>query len=105
MPLTYLGLPLGTTRPVVQDYLLLASKVERRTMGITPFLSYAGRMISHHYPLSIFVLLRYLSPSLTKLMSAASTVYVTEVIIIRKVVTWLHGLSLPCKEGWRSEYN
>jgi mannosylglycoprotein endo-beta-mannosidase len=44
MPFTYLGLPLGTTRPSVQDYLPLVSRIERRLMGITPLLSYAGRL-------------------------------------------------------------
>jgi hypothetical protein len=44
MPFTYLGLPLGTTRPSVQDYLPLVSRIERRLMGITLLLSYAGRL-------------------------------------------------------------
>jgi hypothetical protein len=44
IPFTYLGLPLGTTRPSVQDDLPLVSRIERRLMGITPLLSYAGRL-------------------------------------------------------------
>jgi hypothetical protein len=45
MPFTFLGLPLGMTRPLVQDYLPLVCTVERRMIGITPFLSYAGRLV------------------------------------------------------------
>jgi hypothetical protein len=44
MPFTYLGLPLGTTKPVIQDYMPLLSRVEKRLMGITSFASYAGRL-------------------------------------------------------------
>lgn len=45
MPFTYLGLPLGTTRPGVQDFSPLVSKVERRLNGVSRFLSYQGRLI------------------------------------------------------------
>jgi hypothetical protein len=45
MPFTYLGLPLGTTRPSVQDFLPLISRIERRLMGLNTFLSYAGRLV------------------------------------------------------------
>jgi hypothetical protein len=44
MPFTYLGLPLGTTKPVIQDYMPLLSRVEKRLMGITSFASYVGRL-------------------------------------------------------------
>jgi hypothetical protein len=42
MPFTYLGLPLGTTKPVIQDYMPLLSRVEKGLMGISSFASYAG---------------------------------------------------------------
>jgi hypothetical protein len=45
MPFTYLGLPLGTTRPSVQDFLPLISRIERRLMGLNTFLSYVGRFV------------------------------------------------------------
>jgi hypothetical protein len=35
MPLTYLGLPLGTTRPSVDDFLPLLNIIEKRMMGIS----------------------------------------------------------------------
>jgi hypothetical protein len=44
MCFTYLGLPLGTTKPVIQEYLPLLSRIEKRLMGISPFTSYSGRL-------------------------------------------------------------
>jgi hypothetical protein len=44
MPFTYLGLPLGTTKPSVEDFLPLVSKCERRLANISIFLSQAGRL-------------------------------------------------------------
>lgn len=40
MPFTYLGLPLRTTRPTVEEYLPLVSRVERRMIGLNKLLSY-----------------------------------------------------------------
>lgn len=40
-----LGLPLGTTRPAVNDFLPLVCRIERRLAGITSLLSYHGRLI------------------------------------------------------------
>ena len=45
MPFTYLGLPLGTTRPTVQEFSPLLTKMERRLSGVSKFLSYQGRLI------------------------------------------------------------
>lgn len=45
MPFTYLGLPLGTTRPTIQEYLPLMNRIERMMMGINRLLSYTGRLI------------------------------------------------------------
>jgi hypothetical protein len=44
MPFTYLGLPLGTTKPQVADFLPLISKCERRLLSTSKFLSQAGRL-------------------------------------------------------------
>jgi hypothetical protein len=41
-PFTYLGMPLGTSRPKVDDFLPLISKCERRLSFVSPFLSLAG---------------------------------------------------------------
>jgi hypothetical protein len=42
MPLTYLGLLLGTTKPMVQDFLPVLSRIEKRIMGIASFTLYSG---------------------------------------------------------------
>jgi hypothetical protein len=44
MPFTYLGLPLGTTKPKVIDFLPLITKCERRLACTSMFLSQAGRL-------------------------------------------------------------
>jgi len=43
-PFTYLGLPLGLTKPQVKDYAPLICRVERRLSTSAQFLSYAGRL-------------------------------------------------------------
>ena len=45
MPFTYLGLPLGTTRPTMQEFSPLLTKMERKLSGVSKFLSYQGRLI------------------------------------------------------------
>jgi hypothetical protein len=42
-PFTYLGLPMGTTKPKVEDFSPLVSKVERRISTTVSWLSMAGR--------------------------------------------------------------
>ena len=43
-PFTYLGLPLGLSKPVIQDFLPLMNKCERRLGSVTAFLTQAGRL-------------------------------------------------------------
>lgn len=43
-PFTCLGLPLGITKPRVQDHLPLVNKCERRLASVSTFLSQAGRL-------------------------------------------------------------
>jgi hypothetical protein len=45
MPFTYLGLPLGTTKPSLQEFSHLLNRIERRLLGVSKFLSYHGRLI------------------------------------------------------------
>lgn len=45
MPFTYLGLPLGTTKPTIQEYSPLLNRIEKRLSGVSKFLSYHGRLI------------------------------------------------------------
>jgi hypothetical protein len=44
LPFTYLGLPLGTTKPTIQDMSPLVSLVERRMNASARFLNYGGRL-------------------------------------------------------------
>lgn len=45
MPFTYLGVPLGTTRPSVQEFVPILTRMEKRLMGISKLLTYAGCLI------------------------------------------------------------
>jgi hypothetical protein len=44
MPFSYLGLPLGTTKPSLLELTPLLSQIERRLSGISKFLSYNRRL-------------------------------------------------------------
>jgi len=44
LPFTYLGLPLGTTKPRVVDFMPLVNKCERRLGGVSSMLNQAGRL-------------------------------------------------------------
>jgi hypothetical protein len=58
LPFTYLGLPLGTTKPTVHDISPLVGLVDRRLNASARFLGYGGRLefvksvLSHSLPLS-----------------------------------------------------
>ena len=45
MPFTYLGLPMGTTRPTIRDMSPLTDRVERRLSATSAFLSYGDRLV------------------------------------------------------------
>ena len=45
MPFTYLGLPLGTIKPSLQEFSPLLTRIEKRLSGTSKFLSYNGRLI------------------------------------------------------------
>lgn len=42
MPFTYLGLPLGTTKPKFEQFAPLLDRVERKLTACSTFLSYSG---------------------------------------------------------------
>ena len=44
LPFTYLGLPLGITKPRVEDFLPMVTKCEKRLQATSIFLSQAGRL-------------------------------------------------------------
>jgi hypothetical protein len=52
MPFTYLGLPMGTTKPRMEDLTPLMDRVERRLNACSNFLSYSGRLEMLNFVLS-----------------------------------------------------
>ena len=44
MPFTYLGLPMGTTKPKIDDFTPMMDRVERRLSACSTWLSYSGRL-------------------------------------------------------------
>lgn len=44
LPFTYLGLPLGTTKPKIEEFAPLIDRVERRLTACSSFLSYSGHV-------------------------------------------------------------
>jgi hypothetical protein len=44
MPFTYLGLPLGTTKPTVQELMPLVDRTERKVSASFMLMSYSGRV-------------------------------------------------------------
>jgi hypothetical protein len=45
LPFTYLGLPLGITKPTLEYFLPMVNRVERRLCGIADFLDYGGKLL------------------------------------------------------------
>ena len=45
MLFSYLGLPLGTTKPTLQDFSPMMTRIENRLSVVSNFLSYHGRLI------------------------------------------------------------
>jgi hypothetical protein len=41
---TYLGIPLGITKPSIEHFLPMVTRVERRLCGIADFLNYGGKL-------------------------------------------------------------
>ena len=44
LPFTYLGLPMGTTKPKIEDLSPIMNRVERRLSACSTWLSYSGRL-------------------------------------------------------------
>lgn len=44
-PFTYLGLPLGITKPSLEFFIPIVQRVERRLCGIADFLDYGGKLL------------------------------------------------------------
>jgi hypothetical protein len=44
-PFTYLGLPLGLTKPTLENFMPMVVRVEKRLCGIADFLDYGGKLL------------------------------------------------------------
>jgi hypothetical protein len=44
LPFTYLGLPLGTSKPRIEEFIPLIDRVQRKLFACSMFLSYLGRV-------------------------------------------------------------
>jgi hypothetical protein len=45
LPFTYLGLPMGTTKPRIEHFINITERIDRRLSGIASLLSYDGRLL------------------------------------------------------------
>ena len=59
-PFTYLGLPLGLTKPKVDDFLPLVTRCERRLVSTSLFLTQAGKLQMANAVCSAHLLYEYL---------------------------------------------
>jgi hypothetical protein len=81
-PFTYLGLPMGTIKPKVEDHTPLANKIERRITVMANWLSMAGRA--------------------TLVDSAASSIPIYTMCSLKMHVTTLNSIDRARKHGlWR----
>jgi hypothetical protein len=81
-PFTYLGLPMGTTKPRVEDFSPLVSKVERRIYATVSWLSMAGRA--------------------TLVDSAVSTIPIYTLCSVKMHITNINSINRARKHGlWR----
>jgi hypothetical protein len=98
MPFTYLGLPLGSTKPKIIDFLPLVKKVERRLVSTACFLSQVGRLEMVNSVLSSSLVYHYYSLKLHKGV-------IKQIDKYRKHCLW-RGSDLnaekPCKAAWSS---
>ena len=59
LPFTYLGLPLGTTKPRIDDCMPLMDRTDRRLTPISSFLTQAGRLQLVNFVLSSLPIYTY----------------------------------------------
>jgi hypothetical protein len=84
-PFTYLGLPMGTTKPKVEDFSPLVNKVERRISATVSWLSMAGRA--------------------TMVDSAVSSIPIYAMCSVRMHVTNINSINRARKHDlWRGLY-
>jgi hypothetical protein len=82
LPFIYLGLPLGTTRPSVNDLMPLVSKLDKRLSGISSLMTYTGRL----------TLLNSVINSLPMFAMCHSRSQLPSLFILRRVVDSSYGM-------------
>lgn len=108
MPFTYLGLPLGTTKPSLLDFTPLLSKIERRLSGTSKFLSYHGRLtlvnsVFSALPTFYMCSLKLPPQVINRLKFSEDIVYGAKVTLTGRDLVLLHGrqpVNQRSKEGW-----
>jgi len=100
MLFTYLGLPLGTTKPSVQDFSPLLNRIERRMSGFSRPLSYDGRLILVNVVLSAL-------PTFYMCSLKIPTQVVKQIDVYRKHCLWSKGdinRKGSCLVAWETAY-
>jgi hypothetical protein len=70
LPFTYLGLPLGTTKPNIQDFMPLMQRIEKRLSCTSMFLSQGGKL---ELVKLVFPLLQYITWPLSSCTKESSS--------------------------------
>ncbi len=97
MPFTYLGLPLGTTRPTIAELMPLVDKVERRLSSTAIWLTYGGRVTfinSAMTPLLTYVLCVLKVPlQIIEFWTGLEDTVCggSQLTEMKKHILWLHG--------------
>ena len=79
MPFTYLGLPLGTTKPTLQEFSPMLTTIENRLSVVSKFLSYHGRQ-----------------PLVNSVMTALPTFYMCTLQLPPQIVNQIDGYRKKC---------
>lgn len=96
LPFTYLGLPMGTTKPRIDDLSPIMDRVERKLSACSTWLSYSGRLQmvnSAITPIVTYTLCTIKVPkgfidSLTTLIVLGNNAYGGELMTLQREVTW-----------------
>ena len=103
MPFTYLGLPMGSTRPKVADLMPMVSRLDHRLSGIASLMSYSGRLVhlkSMVVALPIFAMccIRVPLTILDHFEKSAGTSFGMVRISIKKEIALLNGIMFACQK-------
>ena len=86
LPFTYLGLPMGTTKPAIKDFAPLIDRVERRLSATVSFLSYGDSLVL-----------------VNSVLSSLPTYYMCSLVIPKGVIDIIDKARRRCL--WRKDKN